>query len=203
VDGFRTRLSRQLSGPSGRFGRIVAAGMNRGNRKMNERAIDLLGVDAGDHVLDIGFGGGRSVDTLLERGMRVTGVDPAGDMVRALAERYDGDPAAGRLTVREGGVESLPIGDGEADAALTVNTVYFWSELLGPLAEISRVLSPTGMLVIAIRDGAVMANVDRDIFTIRSPETIAAAAESVGFDARVESPSDGKTHFVVAKKSQS
>ena len=202
MGGFRTRLSKQLSNPSGRFGRIVAAGMNRGNREMNEHAIDLLGVEAGDHVLDIGFGGGKAVDTLLERGMRVTGVDPAGDMVEALAERYDGDPAADRLTVREGGVESLPLGDGEADAALTVNTVYFWSELLGPLTEVKRVLSPTGTLVIAIRDGAVMANVDREIFTIRSPETIAAAAESVGFAATVESPSDGKTHFVVAKKSQ-
>ena len=180
MDGFRTRLSKQLSNPSGGFGRIVAAGMNRGNRKMNEHAIDLLGVEAGDHVAG--------------------GID-AGDMVAALAERYDGDPAADRLTVREGGVESLPLGDGEADAALTVNTVYFWSELLGPLTEVKRVLSPTGTLVIAIRDGAVMANVDRDIFTIRSPETIAAAAESVGFTATVESPSDGKTHFIVAKKS--
>jgi ubiquinone/menaquinone biosynthesis C-methylase UbiE len=201
VDGFRTRLSKQLSNPSGRFGRIVAAGMNRGNREMNEHAIDLLGVDAGDHVLDIGFGGGRAVEMMLERGLRVTGVDPAGDMVAALAERYDGDPAADRLTVREGGVESLPLGDGEADGALTVNTVYFWSELLGSLAEINRVLSPTGTLVIAIRDGAVMRNVDRDVFTIRSPETIAAAAESTGFDTRVESPPNGKLHFIVAKKS--
>jgi arsenite methyltransferase len=200
MDGFRTRLSRQLSGPSGRSGRIVAALMNRGNRKMNERAIELLGVSAGDHVLDIGFGGGKAIDVLLEQGMRVTGVEPAPDMLAALVERYDGDPAADRLTVREGGVASLPLGDGEADAALTVNTVYFWSELLGPLSEISRVLSPKGTLVIAIRDGAVMSNVDREIFTLRSPETIASAAHSVGFDARVETPNDGKTHFVVATK---
>ncbi len=46
MDGFRTRLSRQLSGPSGRFGQIVAAGMNRGNRKMNGRAIELLGLSS-------------------------------------------------------------------------------------------------------------------------------------------------------------
>ena len=177
--------------------------MNRGNRRMSERAIELLGVSEGDHVIDIGFGGGRAIDTLLERGMRVTGVEPATDMVKALAERYDGDPAADRLTIREGGVDALPVDDGEADAALTVNTVYFWSELLGPLAEINRVLSPTGTLVIAIRDGAVMSNVDRDIFTIRSPETIAAAAESVGFAARVKSPPGGKIHFVVAKRSGS
>ncbi len=139
---------------------------------------------------------------LLEQGMRVTGVEPAADMLAALAARYDGDPAADRLSVREGGVDSLPLGDGEADGALTVNTVYFWSELLGPLTEISRVLSPTGTLVIAIRDGAVMANVDRSIFTIRSPETIAAAAESVGYTARVETPPNGKLHFIVATKSR-
>jgi len=200
VDGFRKRLSRQLSSPSGRGGRVVAAAMNRGNRQMTEHAIELLGASAGDHVVDIGFGGGRAVDLLLESGMRVTGVDPAEDMVAALAARYDGDPAADRLTVREGGVEALPLGDEAADAALTVNTVYFWSGLLGPLAEIHRVLSPGGTLAIAIRDGAVMRNVDRDIFTIRSPETIAAAAESTGFDARVESPANGKLHFIVATK---
>jgi SAM-dependent methyltransferase len=160
-------------------------------------------VSEGDHVLDLGFGGGRGVDALLERGLRVTAVDPASDMVTALAERYNGDPAAGRLAVREGGVESLPLGDESVDGVVTVNTVYLWSELLGPLSEIGRVLVPGGTLVIAIRDGAVMNNVDLDIFTIRSPETIAAAAESTGFEARVETPPGGKTHFIAASKPRS
>lgn len=197
----RNRLSRQLSHPSGRGGKLIAAAMNRGNRKMNERAIELLGVSGDQRVLDIGFGGGRAVELMLERGLNVTGVDPASDMVAALNERRADEVRAGRLEALEGGVEALPLADDSVDAVLTVNTVYFWSGLPGPLAEIGRVLRPGGTVVIAIRDGAVMTNVDLAIFTIRTPEEIRAALEAAGFEARVESPSDQQVHFVVGVKS--
>ena len=151
-------------------------------------------------MIDIGFGGGRAVDVLLERTAHVTAIDPAADMVAALSERHASAVDAGRLDVHEGGVEQLPLADAAVDAARTVNTVYFWPELPGPLAEINRALAPGGTLVIAIRDGAVMDNVNLEIFTIRSPDQIRTAAEDAGFESWVEVPADHKVHFIVARK---
>jgi arsenite methyltransferase len=174
--------------------------MNRGNRAMNLRAIELLEAGPASRIADIGFGGGRAVDVLLGKVAHVTAIDPAADMVAALRDRHADAIAAGRLDVHEGGVEALPLPGESVDAALTVNTVYFWPELAGPLREVHRALAPGGTLVIAIRDGAVMENVDLDVFTIRPPAEISRAAEDAGFESWVESPPDQQVHFIVARK---
>lgn len=197
----RRLVSTQLSRPAGPLGRLVAAGMNRGNRDLNRRAIDLLDVRAGTRVLDLGFGGGGSFGPLLERGASVVGVDRAADMVAAAAERHRDD---GRVSVHEGEVTSLPLEDGSVDRVLTVNTVYFWPDLDLALREVQRVLTPGGRVVIGIRDGSVMERVDRAIFTVRPAAGVAAALEDNGFSgAEVHSAPDGTSHLITATRSLS
>src|SRR5512138_3892318 len=58
-------MARQLSRPDGLLGRVVARLMNRFNRAMSGAAIALLEVAPGDDVLEIGFGGGASLNPLL------------------------------------------------------------------------------------------------------------------------------------------
>lgn len=195
----RRTVSDQLSRPSGRRGRVVAALMNRGNRGLNERAIELLDVRAGARVLDLGFGGGLTFDPLLERGATIVGVDRAEDMVSAATSRRREDVDAGRIALHAADVTALPIDDGSVDRALTVNTVYFWPDLDPALAELHRVLSPGGRVVVGIRDGSVMEKVDETIFTLRSPEAIATALATAGFaDAAVHSAPDRATHLISA-----
>ena len=197
----RRTVSSQLSRPSGRLGRVVAAGMNRGNRGLNDRAIELLDVRAGARVLDLGFGGGLTFGPLLDRGATVVGVDRAGDMVAAAESRHSADVEAGRVTLHVGEVQALPVDDGAVDRILTVNTVYFWPDLAPALHELHRVLAPGGRLVIGIRDGSVMDSVDQTIFTVRSPEAIATALETAGFTgAAIHSAPDRKTHLITATR---
>jgi len=169
----RRTVSDQLSRPSGRRGRIVAALMNRGNRGLNERAIELLDVRAGARVLDLGFGGGLTFDPLLERGATIVGVDRAEDMVSAATSRRRVDVDAGRIALHAADVTALPIDDGAVDRALTVNTVYFWPDLDPALAELHRVLSPGGRVVVGIRDGSVMEKVDELIHISHRMRSIA------------------------------
>lgn len=200
ISRLRKLISRQFSRPAGPAGRIVAALMNRGNRKINTRAHDLLDPKEGSHVLDLGFGGGLGLDMLLERGARVTGIDRAPDMVAAAVAHHPEAIASGRLTLVEGDVTALPLPADSVDGVVTINTVYFWPDLAHPLGELGRVLSPGGTLVIGIRDGSVMNNVDREIFTIRSHDEIKTSVADAGFeDVRIESPSDQKVHFIVAR----
>jgi arsenite methyltransferase len=202
ISRLRQLVSRQLSQPSGAAGRVVAVVMNRGNRRMNTRAIELLDLEDGTRVLDLGFGGGLALDMLLDRGAQVEGVDRAPAMVAAATTRHRDAIAAGRLTVTEGDVTALPLPADSVDGVVTINTVYFWPDLAAALAEIMRVLTPDGKLVIGIRDGSVMNNVSRDIFTIRPPAEIKTRLAEAGFDdVQIDSPSDQKVHYIVAQRS--
>jgi arsenite methyltransferase len=195
----RRLISDQLSRPSGLAGRVVAAGMNRGNRDFNARAIEKLDVRPGTRVLDLGFGGGLTFRPLLEKRATVVGVDRAEDMVAAAAERHREDVAAGRISVHAGDVLALPLEDAAVDRVLTVNTVYFWSDLAPALREVHRVLAPGGRVVIGIRDGSVMERVDPAVFTLRPPAEIAGALQAAGFEAAgVDSAPDGGSHLITA-----
>ena len=195
----RRIVSDQLSRPSGRLGRVVAFGMNRGNRAFNARAIEKLDVRSGTRVLDLGFGGGLTFSPLLERGATVVGVDRAGDMVAAAAGRHRADVEAGRLSLHTGEVQALPLEDAAVDRVLTVNTVYFWPDLAPGLRELHRVVTPGGSVVIGIRDGAVMERVDPAVFTVRTAQEVAAALTVAGFTgAEVDTAPDGATHLISA-----
>jgi len=171
--------------------------MNRGNRGLNARAIELLDVAQGSRVLDLGFGGGLTFAPLLARDATVFGVDRAADMVQAAEARHRQAVAAGRLVLRTGQVQDLPLDDAAVDRVLTVNTVYFWPDPVGALREIRRVLAPGGRLVMGIRDGSVMQQVSPEVFTLRTPEELRSAIEAAGFsEARVQSAPDRKTHLI-------
>lgn len=175
--------------------------MNRGNAGMNEAALELLEVTDGERVLDVGFGGGVTFAPLIERGAIVTGVDRADDVVAAAKHAHRDALAAKRLDVAVGEVQALPFADGYFDAAVTVNTVYFWPDLGAGLDELRRVLVPGGRLVVAIRSGAAMRKVSREIFTVRAPEDVRAAIEAAGFAAvRLESPGEKAYHLLKATR---
>lgn len=194
---FWDRVSKQLSHPSGFGGRVVARLMNRGNASMNDAAIEQLEPAAGDRILDVGFGGGVSFRPLMERGAKVAGIDRAEDVVSAARGAHREALAAGGLELAVGEVQQLPFPDGAFDGVLTVNTIYFWPDLGAGLSELRRVLAPGGRVVVAIRDGAVMKHVSRDIFELRAPEEVRAAIEAAGFsDARLSSPPGASYHLL-------
>ena len=194
-------LSRQLSHPRGAGGRVVARLMNRGNRTLNDRVIARLDVRPGARVLDLGFGGGLTFGPLWERGARVVGIDRAEDMVVGARARFADAVADGRLELHAGDVARLPLPDGAVDRVLTVNTVYFWPDLGAALGEVRRVLAPDGRVVVAIRDMAVMQRLDPAVFTLRSPDEVAAALRGAGFtEVEVDTPADRKTHLILARR---
>src|SRR5690349_23786248 len=120
----RRLISNQLSRPSGLAGRLVARGMNRGNRDFNARAIERLDVQPGARVLDLGFGGGLTFRPLLERGATITGVDRARDMVEAARSHFRAEVADGRVAVHAGEVQALPLGDGSVDRILKIGRAH-------------------------------------------------------------------------------
>jgi ubiquinone/menaquinone biosynthesis C-methylase UbiE len=172
----------QLGRPHGILSPFVARALNRGNQKAIVAAVDAAQAPRGVVAADIGFGGGAGLQLLLDGvgdGGVVYGIEIAEDMLRRAKSKFAGD---GRLRLSRGSLTELPLEDGSVDALITVNTVYFISELDAACRELMRVLRPGGRAVIAIGDPDVMARLPftKHGFTIRPVGEIAAALENSG-----------------------
>jgi hypothetical protein len=96
---------------------------------MNAFAIKHLELQPADRVLEIGFGGGVTLPTLIAVAASVTGLDRSRDAVNLANARFSTAVKAGRAQFRVGVVESLPFDSGYFTKVCTVNTVYFWKSL--------------------------------------------------------------------------
>jgi len=184
-------IARHLSRPQGLFGRFVGFLMNRHNARMNAFAVKMLALQPDDRVLEIGFGGGATLPALITEAGFVAGVDRSADAVSWATSKYAKAVAAGRAHFRAGHVETLPYESASFGKVCTVNTVYFWKSLETGFAEIRRVLTRGGRVVVGFLPKERMArmNMPADIFTLRAPEDVIAALKTCGFDdIRVERP---------------
>jgi arsenite methyltransferase len=185
-------IARQLSRPTGFFGRIMGRLMNRHNAKLNAYAVRQLDLTPSDRILEIGFGGGVTLPSLIAGAAFVGGVDRSREMVRRAKARFSEAVSAGRAIFREGNVEELPFEVSSFGKVCTVNTVYFWSSLDAGFAEIHRVLSPGGRVVVGFLPKERMdrmVGMPKDIFTSRAPKDVIAALTKAGFsDVRIERP---------------
>jgi SAM-dependent methyltransferase len=176
-------VAKQLAHPSGLGGAIIRFLMNRGNRRLNGLALELLNLGPADRVLEVGFGGGIILYDLISRAAFVCGIDRADDAVATARRRFAGAIDAGKAEFKVGSVERLPVAPARFDKALTVNTVYFWRSLDEGVSEIRRSLAPGGKLVVGFVPKLRMdrMNMPADIFTPRTPEDICSAMRSSGF----------------------
>lgn len=187
-DVLNARLARQLGHPSGLYGRVVARGLNKGNRDAVLAAVAACGLRPGQSVADLGFGGGVALRPLLDevgpRG-RVHGVEISATMLRVARRRLAADIASGRLVLSPGDLTALPLPDGSLDAVITTNTVYFVEDLPRAFAEVARVVRPGGRAVIGIGDPEHMRSFPftTDHFRLRPVDEVAGLLEAAGFGA--------------------
>jgi SAM-dependent methyltransferase len=181
-------LARQLGHPRGLRGRAVGRLLNRANRGRVTAAVEALAVRRGETALDIGFGGGLGLDLLLRatNGGTVHGVELSATMLTDARRAFPENVAAGRLVLHEGTMTALPLPDASVTAAITVNTVYFVSDLAAAFTEIARVLAPGGRFVLGIGDPAAMAKAPftEHGFRLRPVEELEHALATAGLEVR-------------------
>lgn len=136
----------QLRKPEGEIGLAVAERLNSTNRQGNLRVIELLQLETGHHVLEIGFGNGRTVPDVFAQaeGVRYAGIDISSTMVEEAARFNAGFVAAGRACFHLGSAEHLPFVDASFDCVFSTGVIHFWAYPAGALAEVRRVLRPGG-----------------------------------------------------------
>ncbi len=149
-------IARQSRCPTGLLGGVVARVMARETRAENRRALDLLDLEDGDSLLDIGCGHGetlRYADRMV-RLSRGVGVDFSGVMVRLARKRNRAAVWDTRLSFHCADSANLPSPNNRFSKALSVHTVYFWSDPAAHLAEAFRILIPGGRFLLCYRSSA-------------------------------------------------
>lgn len=200
---FVTRLmASQFRKPSGILGRLLGRLMDRSNHRLNHMALGMLEVTPTDRVLEIGFGNGKVLANIAQQASAgvAVGLDISEAMVEQATGRFRRLIRQGRMEIRQGSIDAMPLPDASVDRLFTVNTIYFWPDPTQALAEIYRVLKPGGRAVIAFRSRHAVAHLPwtRHGFTLYEAEEVKPLLEAAGFaNVSVDTLPDGDMDAVI------
>lgn len=101
---------------------------------------------AGRDVLDVACGEGYGTALLARDAARVTGIDVSPEAIDHARAAYAG---VGNARFEVASCTRLPLGDASVDVAVTFETIEHIAEQEAFLAELARVLRPSGLLVLS------------------------------------------------------
>jgi ubiquinone/menaquinone biosynthesis C-methylase UbiE len=141
---------RAFGRPKGVMGRLGGIIMARSNWRIAAQTVELLDIQSGDTVLEVGFGPGVGIQLISEKlsSGRIAGVDCSQEMVNQAVVRNALAIDRGRVKLRLASVESLPFETNMFDKILAINSMQIWSDVMRGLREILRVLKPHGCLAL-------------------------------------------------------
>lgn len=110
--------------------------------------LEVLGVGAGDRIVDLGCGEGGLAELFVRAGVHVTGVEPAAYLrERAVARLQSLDPSS---TAVDGVGEKMPLGDAEAGAVTVTEVLEHVADPAAVLEELHRVVRPGGVVCLSV-----------------------------------------------------
>jgi SAM-dependent methyltransferase len=118
--------------------------------------LDLLGLQPGQRVLDVGCGSGvvtRDMARRVSPSGRAVGIDPSVEFLTIARDLARQDGLDGVAEFREGSALALPFGDGEFDVALAATVLVHVPGGDGAVPEMARVVRPGGRVGIFEFDG--------------------------------------------------
>jgi SAM-dependent methyltransferase len=123
--------------------------MEQGHRPIGVQALELMNIPSSARVLDVGCGSGWATRYIADKAMegRVTGIDISNEMIevaRASSTKYQ------NVRFELASAESLPYKDDEFTHVFSMESLYYYSNMLAALREIKRVLSSGGRFVTVI-----------------------------------------------------
>lgn len=146
----RSFIKSQFEHPRSGLGWVAGQIMARRNRERNAWVVTLLEIQRTDHVLEVGFGPGWTIQQIANLAVDgfVGGIDASATMVRMARRRNASAIGASRVELKLGSASALPYGDSLFDKALAVNSMHAWPDPLEGLRELRRVLKLGGRVVI-------------------------------------------------------
>ena len=178
-------IAQQLRKPDGEQGVMVGSMMNEGNRIINEYVLEMLDVQQGEKVLEIGMGNGYFVKDIVSTASNIeyTGCDYSETMITESGEMNKDLVEACKARFHLVEADKLPFEDASFDKTFCVNVIYFWQQPGNELAEIRRVLKRGGKFIIGIRPKHAMQKMPftKYGFTMYSKDELTALLEANSF----------------------
>ncbi len=103
-------------------------------------------VPSSDTIVDLGCGTGDLLPLLKSKSLHVIGVEKSVKMLEEARKHYDLDRDG--IDIRIGELEHLPLGDEEADIAVTNLVLHHLSEPKKAIKEVHRILKSNGVFII-------------------------------------------------------
>ena len=124
-------------------------GMEKGHRPVGEQAIERMHLPSNARVLDVGCGSGWATRLMAAKAYEgnVMGIDIADEMVQLAVESSSSFENA---EFRVATAEELPFSDDEFTHVFSMESLYYYSNMIAALREIRRVLVDGGTFVTVI-----------------------------------------------------
>jgi len=144
------RGSRQLRKPASAAGRSVLQRMNVSHAGVTAWGLSHVQIGERDTILDVGCGGGKTIDTLASRALhgKIFGIDYSDESVAVARETNATWVEQGTVDIQLGTVSQLPFPDDTFDLVTAVETHYYWPDLPHDVREVMRVLRPGARFVV-------------------------------------------------------
>ncbi len=191
-------LASQLRQPYDRIGQAVARFLSFSDYRLSTRMAELLAIQPHDRVLQIGFGGGFTLERVAARAYlgKVSALVFSESVLRRGQRLFREQIERGHIELLPGqtGVdhaEDLPFPSGSFDKVCSVDTIYSWDDARKTMGEIRRVLKSNGRFVLPFppleRIGRI--GLSRSVSTLYDYDDIDRLMREAGF---------GDTHFDVS-----
>jgi ubiquinone/menaquinone biosynthesis C-methylase UbiE len=145
------RVEGDIRATYAKLSRVYAAVEGIFEKKLRRRGLELLNIQEGETVLDIGSGTGYALVEIAkavgETG-RAYGIDVTPQMLALAQKRLEKKRLAERVELREGDARDMPYEDNKFDAVYMAATLELFDtpDIPVVLAEIKSVLKPGGRL---------------------------------------------------------
>lgn len=146
-------FKKSFSKPEGIYGAIAGKIMAWENKEINEWTIAHLNLRSGDHVLEVGFGPGYSIEHMTENylSLKADGVDVSKTMKTQAEKRLKKQIGDGHVRLLLGDIKKIHLPIGIYDKVLSVNNYTIWTEPRKGLQNLYHAMKPGGKIAITMQ----------------------------------------------------
>ncbi|WP_439875401.1 class I SAM-dependent methyltransferase [Bacillus mycoides] len=161
--GILQRLIEQAKNPRGTIGSSMLRIMNASHMRLTNWALQKIHIREDAIILDIGCGGGKTIQTLSKRTPfgKIYGIDYSDQAVKNSIQTNTKDVQMKKVIVQQASVSSIPYHPDFFDLITAFQTHYFWPDVENDMKEVFRILKSNGSFLLVAETFKIQYHMDK------------------------------------------